>query len=149
MTLMCPDWCRENCVESMLLDVDGTLRAENADGFKDKVLLWIDCLKEAGINLCLVSNAKQKKVKKIAKELHLPYVADAEKPSSLGLKYAMETWGYNPETTIMVGDSLKCDITAAACAGIRSVLVDRIEDKKKNKDDEHEVVYYEWWEEVF
>jgi len=130
------EWCVANCVESLLLDVDGTLRARNADGFKDKVLLWIRDLKQEKINICLVSNAKRKKIKRIAKELNVPFIAEAEKPSSLGIKAAMQAWSYCPDTTVMVGDS-KVDIIAGHCAGIRTVCVKRIEDE----DDE-----FEWWD---
>ena len=127
-TQMCPHWCLENCVDTMLLDVDGTIRPEHAKGFKDKILLWIKALKSEGIKICLVSNAKEKKIRKIAKELDVPYVAEAEKPSSIGIRYAMETWKYDPKTTVMVGNE-KIDVVAAHCAGIRSVLVDTKKDK--------------------
>ena len=158
---LCPHWCLENSVDTLLLDVDGTLRAEHADGFKDKVLLWIKALKAQGINICLVSNAKEKKIRKIAMELDVPYVAEAEKPSSLGIKYAMDTWKYNPATTVMVGDS-ECDIVAGYCAQIRTILVKRIQDKKpkqkkrrkikKHKGVCHDdcgcVEYRYWWDEL-
>ena len=147
VTVLDVQWCEDNCVETLLLDVDGTLRAEHATEFKDKILLWIKSLKEANLNVCLVSNAKHKKIKKIAKELDVPYVAEAEKPSSIGLKYAMTSWGYSPETTIMVGDS-KVDILAGHCAGVRTVLVDRIKDISLGCEcgchDGMKVL--EWWE---
>ena len=140
-------WCLGNCVETLLLDVDGTLRAEHATKFKDKILLWIRSLKEANLNVCLVSNAKHKKIKKIAKELDVPYVVEAEKPSSIGLKYAMVSWNYKPETTIMVGDS-RVDVLAGHCAGVRSVQVDRIKDKYHECECgcQDGVGVLEWWE---
>jgi len=137
-------WCKDNCVEFLLLDLDGTLRAENAKEFKKKIVCWVQCLKEAGIQLCIVSNAKRKKVKKAAKMLDIPYIADAEKPSSLGIKEAMTSWNYNPDTTIMIGDS-KCDIVSGFCAGLRTVLVDEIVDKCECGCGE-DYSHHEWWE---
>jgi len=132
VTCLDVQWCKDNGVETLLLDIDGTLRAEHAKKFSGEVLTWICSLKDAGINLCLVSNANEGKVKKIAMELELPYIAEAEKPSSLGLKAAMQAWGYKPKTTVMVGDR-RVDIIAGHCAGVRTVRVDRIEDEPKPK----------------
>ena len=80
------DFFINNNFEYILLDVDNTLidlKENKLTGIKE----WCDEAKSKGLKLCIASNsAKQKKVKKVAEYLEIPYVYRSMKPFLIGLK---------------------------------------------------------------
>ena len=83
-----------------------------------------------GFSLCLVSNAKSERSKKIADMLKIPCVSYANKPGTSGVFKAMDMIGAGKENTIMIGDQLFTDIAAANKAGIYSIFVERYAKKE-------------------
>ena len=82
-------------------------------------------LKEAGFSLCLVSNAKSERSKRIADMLDIPCVSYANKPGTSGVLKAMELIGAGKENTVMIGDQLFTDIAAGNRAGLYTIFVER------------------------
>jgi len=124
------EWLQSECIKAILLDVDGTLVPEDCIDIPSEIRKWIWKMKDANIALCLISNAKRSRVKKVAKKLGIPFISRAEKPSSLGIRAAIDLLQLCKDSTIMVGDS-KDDIIAATCAEIRSIRVDEMDDEWK------------------
>ena len=117
---------REMGLESLLLDVDCTLKRYGDTEVSDEVAAWIDELRAAGIGLCLVSNGMGERIGRFAKKLDLPFVAKALKPFPFRLRAAMRRMGLQPKRTAMVGDQLFADIMAGRFAGVTAILVDPI-----------------------
>ena len=100
----------KNNVKGILLDVDNTLIDFNhiiLEGVKD----WCEELKREGIKLCILSNTnKIEKVKKVAKELDIPYINFAKKPFKKGFKRAVELIGVEPQNMAVAGDQIMTDV---------------------------------------
>ena len=100
----------KNNVKGILLDVDNTLIDFNhkiLEGVKD----WCEELKREGIKLCILSNTnKIEKVKKVAKELDIPYINFAKKPFKKGFKRATELLGLEPQNMAVAGDQIMTDV---------------------------------------
>lgn len=110
-------------VKTILLDVDSTLKRYDTDLLEDWVIEWLDSLKVAGIEVCLLSNGKEKRISKIANQYHLQYEAMAMKPLPFGCWRVMKRNGWNRKTTAMVGDQLMADVAAGKFAGIKTIHV--------------------------
>ena len=125
ITEITPAWLKLNGFVTVLMDLDGTLLPKKADRISEKVVKWLHEMEKNRIFLGVISNSKKERIKSavdVMEQYIIPFVAKAHKPSGLGIKYMMEEFGLNPESTIYVGDKKK-DIIAAHCAGIKSVKV--------------------------
>lgn len=100
----------KNNIKGILLDVDNTLIDFNLkilEGSKE----WCDNLKENNIKVCILSNTnKIEKVKKVAKELDIPYINFAKKPFKKGFKRAVELLDVKPENIAVAGDQIMTDV---------------------------------------
>ncbi len=101
---------KKNDIKGLLLDVDNTLidfDLKILEGSKE----WCKNLKSKGIKLCILSNTnKIEKVKKVAKELDLPYINFAKKPFKKGFKKAMKFLELEAKNIAAVGDQIMTDV---------------------------------------
>ncbi len=112
----------KNNIKGLLLDVDNTLI-----DFDLKILEgaseWCDNLKQNGIKLCILSNTnKVEKVKKVSKELEIPYINFAKKPSKNGFKKALVLLGLEAKNVAAVGDQIMTDVLGGNRMGIFTIL---------------------------
>ncbi len=113
-------------LNSLLLDVDCTLKEYRSETVTPQIRAWLDALRAAGVGLCLVSNGRGNRIGRLAKSLHLPYISGACKPLPFGLRAAIVKMDFDRSRTAMVGDQIFADILAARLAGIFSILVEPI-----------------------
>lgn len=101
---------KENNIKGLLLDVDNTLidfDLKILEGSKE----WCDELRKEGIKLCILSNTnKIEKVKRVAKELELPYINFAKKPFKRGFKRAIDLLKLDAKNIATVGDQIMTDV---------------------------------------
>lgn len=117
---------REWQIDSLLLDVDGTLKEYRATSPPPDIFDWICTMRGAGIKLALISNGRASRVTQFADPLNLPFFALAKKPLPFSCHAAMKKFGFKPTRTTLVGDQLFTDILAARWAGVKSILVTSI-----------------------
>jgi HAD superfamily phosphatase (TIGR01668 family) len=121
-----PDWLREWGIESLLLDVDCTLKRYRQTEVDLEISRWLADLQAGGITCCIVSNGREMRIQAFAEKLGLPFIAKALKPFPWGIKRAMQQIAAQPPRTAIVGDQLFADITAGRLAGIKTILVEPI-----------------------
>lgn len=117
------DRLRELDLDSLLLDVDCTLKRYPETHVSEEIGQWLGTIQGAGIGLCLVSNGRGPRIERFASGVGLPFIAKACKPFPWGLKRALREHGFDPKRTAMVGDQLLADIVAGNLAGLTTVLV--------------------------
>ena len=117
-------------VEAVILDVDDTLVSPKKSYPKKEIINWIQNLKLQGIKVALLSNNFSKRIQPLSKSLDIHYVSMGMKPLTFGLKKTIKKISCSKKNTIMVGDQIFTDILAANCAGMRSILVDPLEESK-------------------
>lgn len=113
-----------------LLDFDNTLAPDHYTEPVDYSYEMVEKMQKEGFSLCLVSNAKSDRSKKIADMLNIPCVSYANKPGTSGVNKAMTLIGAEKENTLMIGDQLFTDIAAGNKAGLYSILVERYSKKE-------------------
>lgn len=122
-----PEKLRRAGIRGILLDVDNTLSPHNAPEPEPEALAWIEKMKQAGFQLCIVSNNTAERVAPFAAKLGVAFSANAAKPLPFGFRRAAAEMGLSTAQVIAVGDQLFTDICGANLAKIRSVLVEPIE----------------------
>jgi hypothetical protein len=115
----------KNGIRGVIVDLDNTLvpwRTELADA-SSNLHNWLTKLKEAGLDICIVSNGGSSRVKRFADALDVKYVAGIPKPRRTPFKLAMAKMGTSPEETAVVGDQLFTDVLGGNRCGLYTILV--------------------------
>lgn len=116
-------------IEAIILDVDDTLRKEMKDIPKCNKE-WIEGLK-GKIKIMIVSNGVDRDIEKYFKENGIDYIGFACKPLKKNFLKACEKMNVNPESVLMVGDSLFDDIYGGKRNNMKTALVKEVEDNER------------------
>lgn len=114
----------------IIYDVDNTLVPHGKPADKRAIGLF-ERLREYGFDTVLLSNNKEPRVKRFAKQVGSKYIFKAGKPSKGGYEKSMKLMGTNKNTTLFVGDQLFTDVWGAKRTGIKTYLVKPIHPKEE------------------
>lgn len=114
---------RARGIDLLLIDLDNTLLGWKGSELSDEVTHWMATVHAAGFSVCLVSNAKEARLRVQAQRLNVDYVPLARKPSRRGLRKAMRRFAKEPERTAMIGDQIFADVLAGNRLGLYTILV--------------------------
>ena len=127
-----PELLHQHGLRSLLLDVDSTLKRYRATEIPPECVRWIESLRDAGIQFCLLSNGRRPRIRPIAEQLNISFIAPALKPFPFGCRSAIKTMGFTPKSTAMVGDQVFADILAGKLSGIFTILVTPIHPEEEH-----------------
>ena len=83
-------------IKALLLDVDNTLAIYHTDVPVDGVQRWIEQMREGGIDLHILSNAKPKRLTRFANNVGLPYFympINSNRKTAGRLLKSLTSWG--------------------------------------------------------
>ena len=106
----------------ILFDVDNTLVHHNEPITPEAEALFAK-LAALGLQAALVSNNGQERCQRFAESIHIPFVANADKPQPKGYLQAIAALGLEKEQVLAIGDQMFTDIQGANRAQIHSILV--------------------------
>lgn len=127
VTEITADDLRAMGVRGLILDADNTLATHHSQTPAEGVTDWLDGMRRAGIELRMVSNARDPRCRPFAKTLGLRYTALACKPLPFGFWRAVRAMGLRRKDVAAVGDQLFTDMMSAHLAGVTALLVEPIE----------------------
>lgn len=104
-------------------DLDNTLIAWNHPEATIELIEWIKLLKENDIQVIVLSNNNEARVKKAVENIGVIHIPAAFKPRRKGFQKAFEAVDQPKENIIMVGDQVITDIVGANRFKIDSILV--------------------------
>ncbi len=126
-----PEFLRDNNIKALLLDVDNTLTGEHkSKRLREGAEAWFSKMRESGIGLTVLSNAKADRARAFADGIGLSSVGMAAKPLPFGYLRAVKSLGVKRRETAMVGDQIFTDTLGAKLLGIQTVLVTDITPEK-------------------
>ena len=117
-------------IKGIVLDVDNTLEPYENPLPTERVVSWLNSLRENGIKAAIVSNNNSDRIDLFNRDLGLPAYSKSGKPFKKNVLKAMAVMGTTPENTILMGDQVFTDTWAAHNAGIPAILVPPIRDKR-------------------
>ena len=132
ITDITPELLQKHEIRSLLLDVDSTLKRYRATEIPPESVRWIESMQEAGIPLCILSNGLEHRIRPIAEQVGIPFVAPALKPMPTGCRTAIKTMDFDPKATAIVGDQVFADILAGKLAKIFTILVTPIHPEEEH-----------------
>lgn len=112
-------------VKLLLCDLDYTLAPRAVAVPNDALRRWLDEMRTAGITVMILSNNRSgERVNTFCKDLRIPYVGHAGKPSRRGYREAMQKAGVSTAQTAMLGDKLLTDVLGAKRSGVLALMVE-------------------------
>lgn len=114
----------------VLVDVDNTLVEWRSEDIPETTLTWLEFMKAAGLNICILSNTRHpERLKRLSKQMDIPYLLGRFKPSRFMYRAALAKFGAQPEQAVMIGDQLFTDILGANRTGIDAIWVEQMTPK--------------------
>lgn len=120
------DLLRENGIKAIVSDLDDTLTPYYDTSVHPRLTEWLERAKAEGIEICILSNGKKKRIEPFCRSLGLRCVAMAMKPLPFGYFRAKRMLGLRRMEMLCVGDQIFTDILGGNLAGFNTVLVEPI-----------------------
>ena len=114
-------------VRLLMLDFDNTLVPYTTDVPTPELLSWLEKMKAANLSLCVVSNSKKERVKAFCRKYEIDCITHAKKPGGKGIRQCLEQYKLPPEVCALVGDQIYTDVLGANLCGVKSILVQSID----------------------
>ena len=115
-------------IRGIIFDIDNTLVPHGAPADDASVRLFSG-LRAMGFSVCIISNNHAPRVVPFAEKVGCRYVFDAGKPKKGSYVKAMAELGTGETDTLFIGDQIFTDVFGANRAGIRTILVNPIDEK--------------------
>ena len=126
------DFLKENNIKALLLDIDNTLSVAHSDKtLRDGVPEFLEQMKQNGISLIILSNAKSTRAKLFADGIGLPLLGLAAKPLPFGYIKAARRLRVKRSEAAIVGDQIFTDILGGKLAGVKTIWVTDITPEDK------------------
>ncbi|MCL1881945.1 MAG: YqeG family HAD IIIA-type phosphatase [Oscillospiraceae bacterium] len=117
-------------VRGLILDLDNTLSTHGNPNAEPGVPEWLECLRQLGVKMYIVSNNYEERVAPLAKNLNLGFISFGLKPLPFGIRKgvrALNKHGIPKSQVAIVGDQIFTDIMGGNLYGIKSILVEPFE----------------------
>lgn len=125
-----PEYFKKYGIRLVILDIDNTLVPYTVPEPTPAALTFLEQLQKAGISYCFVSNNNKARVLRFNQDLQAFFVARAGKPLTGGIQKALDHFGAKSEETLLIGDQIFTDVYGGRRCGLRTILVEPIEDKE-------------------
>lgn len=126
LTDITPEFLNSHGIVLLLMDFDNTMLPYTTDEPEQPLLDWMAAMQAAGVQLCIVSNSKRRRVPDFSKMYGVDCVTRARKPFSKGIREALRRYDASKSETALVGDQIFTDTLGANLAGITSLQVHSI-----------------------
>lgn len=111
-------------VRCVLLDRDNTCVPKDTKRLPQDVVAWVERAKQAGLQICLVSNNFfATEVETTARQLAVSKIDHAMKPAPFAVWAALKRMGVQRSQAVLIGDQVFTDVLAGNLAGIATILV--------------------------
>lgn len=118
-----PQSLHDHAIQAVIVDLDNTLLAWNEYELSQRMKVWIEALQANQIQIFLLSNNNPSRVEKVVKDLVIPYMAKALKPTKRGFKQAVQQFNLPMDHIAVIGDQIMTDVIGAKRMGLKVILV--------------------------
>ena len=128
LTDITPEQLRSWGVKLLMLDFDKTIVPYTTTVPGVEMETWLREMNALpDIRLCIVSNSHNDRVPQFCRERGMEVITHAKKPFPKGIRECLEKYGMKPEDAALVGDQIFTDTLGANGCGVRSILVEAID----------------------
>lgn len=113
-------------IRGVITNLDNTLVESDSPHATDKLMNWIQQLREHDLKVVIVSNNRKIRVSDFARPLGIPFVYEARKPWGDPFHRALRLLHTRQRETVVIGDQLLTDIYGGNRLGFYTIWVDPI-----------------------
>jgi uncharacterized protein len=118
-----PERLLEKGIRGIITDLDNTLVEWDRPEATPKLVIWLKSMKDAGIQVTIVSNNNELRVKSFADPLGIPFIYKARKPMGKAFLKALHTMDVKREEVVVIGDQLLTDVVGGNRIKLHTILV--------------------------
>lgn len=127
LTNLTPELLHKYHVELLMMDFDNTIVPYTTDIPTEKMVRWLQDMNQSDVQLCVVSNSHNQRVKIFCAKYGIDCITHAKKPGTRGIKESLAKYGIPAENAALVGDQIYTDTFGANNAGVLPILVRAID----------------------
>lgn len=120
---------KKHHIKLIICDIDNTLVAHDESHPNEDVLNFVQSVKDAGFDFCLISNNFNDRVTTFAQDLKVPTYPMAKKPLKLTYKKIIKEMGYQPQEIASIGDQIMTDVLGGNRMKIYTILTSPLVDR--------------------
>ncbi|MDQ0231561.1 YqeG family HAD IIIA-type phosphatase [Metabacillus malikii] len=110
-------------IKGIITDLDNTLVEWDREEATPQLIEWFKEVKDSGIQITIVSNNNEKRVKDFSDPLQIPFIHKARKPLMNAFKKALKTMNLQKSEVVVIGDQLLTDVLGGNRTGLHTILV--------------------------
>ena len=126
LTDLTPGLLKSYGIRLLMMDFDNTIVPYTTDVPTEKMERWLKRMLESDIQICVVSNSRNDRVKIFCGKYGIPVIVRAKKPGTKGIRECLAKFGVEPKHAALVGDQIYTDTLGANNAGVTPILVKAI-----------------------
>ena len=127
LTDLTPELLRSLGIRLLMMDFDNTIVPYTTDVPTEKMAQWLAMMAASDLQICVVSNSKNDRVKIFCTKYGIPVIVRAKKPGTKGIKEALARFEVKPKDAALVGDQIFTDTLGANRAGVSAILIRAID----------------------
>ncbi|MBM7097143.1 MULTISPECIES: YqeG family HAD IIIA-type phosphatase [Alteribacter] len=114
---------KERGIKGIITDLDNTLVEWDRPDATEELIAWFKDVKAQGIDIVVVSNNTEKRVRHFSDPHELTFIHSAKKPMTRAFKTACNIMNIEKHEAVVVGDQLLTDILGGNRGGFHTILV--------------------------
>ena len=118
-----PESLLKKGIRGIITDLDNTLVEWDRPEATPMLIEWLASMKLAGIQVVIVSNNNQLRVKSFSDPLGIPFIYQARKPMGRAFRKALALMNVNREQVVVIGDQMLTDIFGGNRNKMHTILV--------------------------
>ena len=122
-----PELLAERGIRLLMLDFDNTIVPYTTDVPTPRMEQWLLDMVKSDVQICVVSNSTNDRVKRFCGKYGIPCITHAKKPFTKGIRECLDKFGIPASEAALVGDQIFTDTLGANSAGVTSILVKAID----------------------
>ena len=126
LTDLTADILQAQGIRLLMLDFDNTIVPYTTSTPTDKMDHWLREMNASEIQLCVVSNSKNNRVKIFCDKYGIDCITHARKPFTKGINECLAKYQIPASEAALVGDQIFTDTFGANNAGVMPILVNAI-----------------------
>lgn len=118
-----PEELEKRGIKGIITDLDNTLIEWDRPNATPQLEEWFAKMKEHGIQVTVVSNNNEQRVKDFADPLGIPFIHSARKPLVRAFRRALTEMNLRAEEVVVIGDQVLTDVLGGNRVGLHTILV--------------------------
>ncbi len=118
-----PEQLMDKGIRGIITDLDNTLVEWDRPEATPKLVNWLKSMKDAGIQVTIVSNNNELRVKSFADPLGIPFIYKARKPMGKAFRKALNIMDVKRGEVVVIGDQLLTDVVGGNHNKLHTILV--------------------------